>query len=175
MIVLLLAGAVTAPAAVVKGIITDTYGDPLPQATVRLLRANADSTFIAGVASDADGRFSFPSVSKGKYIIKAVYLGYNDLTKQITVGNDRLTLDTLKLSESNIMLKEAVAIGIATPVKVMEDTIEYNASSYTTQPNAVAEDLFKRLPGVEVGTDGSITAQGETSLLYTTPSPPDTR
>ena len=161
-IVLLLAGAVTAPAAVVKGIITDTYGDPLPQATVRLLRANADSTFIAGVASDADGRFSFPSVSKGKYIIKAVYLGYNDLTKQITVGNDRLTLDTLKLSESNIMLKEAVAIGIATPVKVMEDTIEYNASSYTTQPNAVAEDLFKRLPGVEVGTDGSITAQGET-------------
>ncbi|MDE5690527.1 MAG: outer membrane beta-barrel protein, partial [Duncaniella sp.] len=30
------------------------------------------------------------------------------------------------------------------------------------QPNAVVEDLLKRLPGVEVGTDGSITANGKT-------------
>jgi len=161
-IVLLLAGAVTAPAAVVKGVVTDSSGEPLPQATVRLLRANADSTFVSGVATNADGRFSIPSVSKGKYIVKAVYLGYNDAARTITVGSGNLTLDTLKLRESSIVLKEAVAIGVATPVKVMEDTIEYNASSYTTPPNAVVSDLLKRLPGVEVGTDGSITAQGET-------------
>jgi len=161
-IVLLMAGAVTAPASVVKGVVTDSSGEPLPQATVRLLRANADSTFVAGVATNADGRFSFPSVSKGKYIIRAVYLGYNDAVRTITAGDRTLTLDTLKLQESSIVLKEAVAIGIATPVKVMEDTIEYSASSYTTPPNAVVNDLLKRLPGVEVGTDGSITAQGET-------------
>ena len=44
----------------------------------------------------------------------------------------------------------------------MEDTVEYNADSYHTQPNAVVEDLLKRLPGVEVGTDGAITANGKT-------------
>lgn len=160
-IVLLLAGAVTAPAAVVKGVVTDSSGEPLPQATVRLLRANADSTFVAGVATNINGQFTIPSVSQGKYVIKAVYIGYNDAAKSITVGDRNLTVDTLKLQESSIMLKEAVAIGVATPVKVMEDTIEYNASSYTTPPNAVVSDLLKRLPGVEVGTDGSITAQGE--------------
>lgn len=161
-IVLLLAGAVTAPAAVVKGVVTDSFGDPLPQATVRLLSANADSTFVAGVATDLNGKYSFSNIRKGKYIIKAVYLGYKDSTRPIAVGDKNLTADTLKMQESTIVLKEAVAIGIATPVKVMEDTIEYNASSYTTPPNAVVSDLLKRLPGVEVGSDGSITAQGET-------------
>jgi len=159
-IVLLLAGVVMAPAAVVKGVVADSYGEPLPQATVRLLRT--DSTFVGGTATNLSGKFSFPSVKKGKYIIQATYLGYKDTNRNISVEGNDLTIDTLKMQESTIVLKEAVAIGIATPIKVMEDTIEYNASSYTTPPNAVVNDLLKRLPGVEVGTDGSITAQGET-------------
>lgn len=161
-IVLLLAGAVMAPAAVVKGVVADSFGEPLPQATVRLLKANADSTFVAGVATNLDGEYSFPNVKKGKYIIKAVYLGYKDGILPLTASGKDMTLDTLRLQESTIVLKEAVALGIATPIKVMEDTIEYNASSYTTPPNAVVNDLLKRLPGVDVGSDGSITAQGET-------------
>ncbi|MCM1310943.1 MAG: TonB-dependent receptor family protein [Bacteroides sp.] len=161
-IVLLLAGTVMVPASVVKGVVADSFGEPLPQATVRLLRANADSTFVAATATNLDGKFSFPSVAKGKYVVKAVYLGYKDATQSFTVADKNLTLDTLRMQESTIVLKEAVAIGIATPIKVMEDTIEYSASSYTTPPNAVVNDLLKRLPGVEIGTDGSITAQGET-------------
>lgn len=43
----------------------------------------------------------------------------------------------------------------------MEDTVEFNADSYKTQPNAVVEDLLKRLPGVEVDSDGKITANGK--------------
>jgi len=161
-IVLLLAGAGMAPAAVVKGIVTDDEGEPLPQATVRLLRANQDSTFVTGVAADINGSFSFPTVKKGKYILQATYLGYSNANMPITVGNATVNVDTIRLRDSSIMLREAVAIGIATPVKAMEDTIEYSANSYKTPPNAVVNDLLKRLPGVEVGSDGSITAQGQT-------------
>lgn len=161
-IVLLMAGAVMAPAAVVKGVIADSFGDPLPQATVRLLKANTDSTFVKGVAADINGVFTIADVKKGKYILQAIYLGYQTADSAINVTSGTLNVDTIRLRDSSIMLKEAVAIGIATPIKVMEDTIEYSASSYKTPPNAVVNDLLKRLPGVEVGTDGSITAQGET-------------
>lgn len=160
-IVLLTAGAVTAPAAVVKGVVADSAGDPLPQATVRLLKANADSTYVTGVTSDNNGLFRFPSVTNGKYIIAADYIGYRRALKNITVSKVDVNADTLRLAESSIMLKEAVAIGIATPIKAMEDTIEYSASAYKTPPNAVVNDLLKRLPGVEVGSDGSIKAQGQ--------------
>ena len=59
------------------------------------------------------------------------------------------------------MLGEVSVTGVKTPIKVMEDTIEYNADTYKTQPNAVVEDLLKRLPGVEVDSDGKITANGK--------------
>src|SRR5690606_22466574 len=39
--------------------------------------------------------------------------------------------------------------------------IEFNADAFKTQPNALVEDLLKRLPGVEVDADGAIKVQGE--------------
>lgn len=163
-IALLTVGALGASAAVVKGVVTDLSGEPLPQATVKLIRANADSTFVGAAATDINGHFSIPDIGRGRYILRAIYIGYNQADANLRVGSDAktVTADTLRLTESSILLKEAVAIGVATPVKVMEDTIEYNASSYTTPPNAVVSDLLKRLPGVEVESDGSIKAQGET-------------
>ncbi len=155
-----LASVCSASAGVIKGVVTDTAGEPLPQATVRLLKATPDSTFVTGTATALNGTFSI-SATDGKYILQALYIGYNNAEKPITIHGDR-NIDTLRLSESSIMLREAVAIGIATPIKAKEDTIEYNAGSYVTPPNAVVNDLLKRLPGVEVGSDGSITAQGET-------------
>lgn len=162
-IVLLLAGTIGVSAAVVKGVVTDLSGEGLPQATVRLLKADKDSTFVSAAASDVDGRFTLTDVKPGRYLVKASYIGYLDEVKplRVTSGSTAVNLDSLKLRESSIVLKEATAIGVATPIKVMEDTIEYNASSYTTPPNAVVSDLLKRLPGVEVESDGTIKAQGQ--------------
>ena len=43
-----------------------------------------------------------------------------------------------------------------------KDTIEYTASSFKTSDNDMLEELLKKLPGVEVESDGTITANGET-------------
>ena len=64
--------------------------------------------------------------------------------------------------ESSVMLDETIVSGVKSAVIVKEDTIEYNAGSYRTQPNAVVEDLLKKLPGVEVDADGKITSGGKT-------------
>lgn len=148
-------------AAVVKGVVNDAQGIELPQATVRLL-STKDSTFVKGVKTNNDGHFTISGVRSGKYILEASYLGYQTSFSNITVGKSTLTVPAINLSESTIMLKDVQVTGVKTQIKVMEDTVEYNADSYKTQPNAVVEDLLKRLPGVEVGTDGSITANGQT-------------
>jgi hypothetical protein len=44
---------------------------------------------------------------------------------------------------------------------VKRDTIEFNAGSFKTKANSNVEDLLKKLPGVEVETDGTVRAQGE--------------
>lgn len=65
-------------------------------------------------------------------------------------------------NEPSIDLGEFVVTGVAAAVVAKEDTVEYNAGSYKTRPNATVEDLLKKLPGVEVSSDGSISANGKT-------------
>lgn len=147
-------------AAVVRGKVNDDLGDPMAQATVKLLAAK-DSAFVKGVKCSNAGVYTISNVSAGKYIVQAEYLGYDKSYTNITVGNSTVNVPTITLKESSIMLKEVTVTGVRTPIKVAEDTVEYNAASYKTQPNAVVEDLLKRLPGVEVDSDGKITANGK--------------
>ena len=151
-----------AEAAVIKGRIVDANDKTgLTDATVRLVKASRDSAFVAGAAADSEGNFKLAGGRQGKYVLNVSYIGYSTLKKSITVGTNELNLGEIAMSESTIMLKEATVVGVKTEITVKEDTVEYNADSYKTQPNAVVEDLLKRLPGVEVGSDGKITAQGK--------------
>jgi len=152
-------GHMTASAVTVRGKVTDTSGDPMPQATVRLLKAS-DSTFVAGVKTNVSGGYAISGVRTGTYVIEAKYLGYNTAKENVKVGKSDVTAPTLVLGESSIMLGEVSVVGVKPAIKVKEDTIEFNADSYKTQPNAVVEDLLKRLPGVEIDSDGKITANG---------------
>lgn len=150
-------------ATIVRGRILEAGegGEPLIQASVRIL-ATADSALVRGAVTDADGRFRIDIPRQGRYILEASYVGYTPQYTNINVGADELRLRPLRLEPTAVALDEAVVTGIRTPITVKEDTVEYAAESYRTPPNAVVEDLLKRLPGVEVGSDGSITANGKT-------------
>lgn len=160
---LLLTVITSAVAGDISGVVVDSSdGSPLINASIRLL-ANRDSSYINGGITDASGAFRLRNIPAGRYIVEAAYLGYKSNFKNIRLASasSRVKTDTLRLSSNTIVLKEAQVVGVKTEVKVMQDTVEYNADSYKTQPNAVVEDLLKRLPGVEVGSDGTIKAQGK--------------
>ena len=156
----------------ITGIVKDMdTGEPMMEAAVKLL-ADKSNDFVAGVTTDANGKFTLTGIKSGKYTLTVSYIGYADIEKPLTVGKSNIKLGEMKIKESSQLLGEVSVVAVKTPIKVMEDTVEYNADSYHTQPNAVVEDLLKRLPGVEVGTDGAITANGKTvskilCLLYT--------
>lgn len=150
----------TALAYTVSGAVADNGGEPLISASVRLMQAK-DSVVVKGVVSDVDGKFSLPNINKGNYILETSYVGYEPQYKDVKVASANVNVGTVTLSESSIMLKETTVVGIKTPITVKEDTIEFNADSYRTAPNAVVEDLLKRLPGVEVDSEGKITANGQ--------------
>ena len=151
-------------AAVINGILVDaTDTTELMEATVRLVKAQKDSAFVKGTTTDLNGVFNLKDIKPGRYVIKFSYMGYNEATHRVTIGNDGrdVNMGVVRLQPSTVMLKEATVIGVKTPITVKEDTIEFNADTYKTQANAVVEDLLKRLPGVEVGSDGKITANGK--------------
>lgn len=164
LVLLTLLSGVLSQAAVVNGILLDaTDTTALIGASVRLLKPTGDSTLVKGAMTDVNGVFDLKGIAAGKYVLKLSYVGYNEEIKHVSVGADgrNVNLGVIKMTPNSIVLKEAVVVGVKTPITVKEDTVEYNADTYKTQANAVVEDLLKRLPGVEVGTDGKITANGK--------------
>ena len=144
----------------ITGTVTDQYGEPLMDATVRILNAGV-SAFVKGTIADLNGGFKVSGLKNGNYLAEVTYIGYETTSRPLRIADASLKLDTIKVNESSYMLKETTVIGVKTPIKVMQDTVEFNADTYKTPPNSVVEDLLKRLPGVEVDSDGKITANGK--------------
>ncbi|RBQ02554.1 TonB-dependent receptor [Pedobacter miscanthi] len=126
-----------------------------------ILSNKTDSTKKIGVVTNKAGEFSFNAVANGDYKIRISAMGYNPITKNITVNGKALNLGTLKLEEDAIALKDVAVSGRYATATVKKDTIEFNADAYKTRPNAAVEDLLKKLPGVTVDKDGSILVQGQ--------------
>lgn len=111
--------------------------------------------------TDGEGNAELAKVRKGTYILKAELMGYKAHQQEITVDKN-LDLGQVKMDEDVEVLDAASVSAVGNPIVVKKDTIEYSASSFKTSENDMLEELLKKLPGVEVGTDGSITANGET-------------
>ena len=146
----------------ITGNISDIDNQPLPGASV-MIKSLPDSTTSALQATDIDGNFLFKDLKKGNYYLRVSMTGMEEVTKNINVSDTttRINLGKIILSENAILLKEAVVTGIRAAVVAKQDTIEFNADSYHTATNATVDQLLKRLPGVEVGSDGSITSNGK--------------
>lgn len=146
----------------IKGQLLDSLSSALPSATVLLLQQK-DSTLIKFGVSDVQGNFALKGVNKGEYIFKVSYLGFATRTQRVSASGEQLEIDLgkVKLVSSVSQLGEVVVQAEKAPVTVKRDTIEFNAGSFKTKINATVEDLLKKLPGVEVETDGTVKAEGE--------------
>ncbi len=141
-------------------LVEDRSGEPVPFATVSLtVKGAKDAKHY--VLTDADGAASIAKVAKGEYHLKAELMGYKTYEKDITVDKP-LNLGEVRMSEDIEVLDAAKVTAVGNPIVVKKDTIEYNASSFKTSDNDMLEELLKKLPGVEVSEDGSITANGQT-------------
>ena len=147
----------------VTGSVVEQGSDtPIEQATVRLLNVK-DSAMVRGVVSARNGSFTLKNVKKGSYLLHITFIGYDPLYQplQITGKKNPVNVGKLELSDGAIELGEAVVIGKAPEVTVRNDTVEYNADSYKVTEGSVLEDLLKKMPGVEVDSEGEITVNGK--------------
>ena len=142
-------------------IVDEKTVDPMSQATV-VARALPDSIMLKGTVSNETGSFELSVRAVNEILLNISFLGYSNYQKVITPGDNQIIdLGTIKMKESRKLLKETIVEGQVPPIVVKEDTIEYNVDSYKMQPNSVVEDMLKKLPGVDVDSDGKITANGK--------------
>ncbi len=143
----------------VSGIVKDSTGITLPGSTVKLFTTPTDSLVTA---TDATGRFTFPTVSVNQFSVVVWAVGYKPLKRRFILNNDTKPADLapIILKSESIALK-GVTITDVNAIKLKEDTVEYNAAAYKVRDGAPVEDVIKKLPGVDVDKDGNVTAQGK--------------
>ncbi|HKZ66216.1 MAG TPA: outer membrane beta-barrel family protein [Chitinophagaceae bacterium] len=148
----------------VKGIAYDTLsGKPVPDATITVLVKKDSSLFTFGMTDNA-GRFLLDNIPMGEYRLLITHVGYHNSNKNFTLSENEKNIDlgNIVMNDRTKVLEEVLVTNEAPPVTLIGDTVQYNAGSFKTQPNASVEQLLKKLPGVEVGKDGSVKAQGQT-------------
>lgn len=143
----------------VSGIVKDTTDNSIPGATVTLTPvASKDSVRMS---TNEDGIFVFRNVQSGQFVLTVKGIGYQTYTKKFLYNDAtaRIVLDPIILKFSSRNLNEVVING--TPaITYKTDTVEYRASDYPVKPNSSVEELIKKMEGVEVASDGSVTHQG---------------
>lgn len=161
---LLLAGNMQAQEKVsgsVKGKVTDSIKkENLREATISVVKAK-DSSVVAYTVAKPDGSFEIKDLPAGMYRLIVSYSGYESYSKNFMVSADfpAINVNTIYLQPRGTMLEAVVVEG--PPIQVKKDTVEFRASAFAVKPNANAEDILKKLPGVEVDREGNVKAQGE--------------
>lgn len=146
----------------VKGHLEDALTHrPLSLATLSIFK-KADTTLLIYRLSDPSGNFRIPAIPPHTscYLVVS-HVGYEVIRKDIEAGdNNTLDLGTLSLHTSTQTLDEALVTAERPPVRIYHDTIEFNAASFRTLPDALVEDLLRKLPGVDVDRAGNIMVNG---------------
>jgi Outer membrane protein beta-barrel family/Carboxypeptidase regulatory-like domain len=147
----------------VKGIAFDTISkQPVAAATVTVVEKK-DSSLVSFTITDNAGWFELKGIPNGEYRLLITHVNYHNSNTyfKISDNNKNTDLGNIVMNDVNKVLSEVVVTNEAPPVTLINDTIQYNAGSFKTQPNANVEQLLKKLPGVKVEKDGTIKAQGE--------------
>lgn len=146
----------------VKGkIIDDLSKLPLESATV-YLTSKKDSTVIDYTISEKNGNFEIRTRKNTQpLILKVSFLGYENFSKEINSINENLELGLINLKEGGTNLDEVVVKGEAPPIRIKNDTLEFDAASFKVGADANVEKLLKQLPGVEISPEGKITVNGK--------------
>lgn len=142
---------------------------PLIYATVGIY-TSGDTTLLGYKLSDNNGHFKLTGLPLGQNIrLVVTSTGYSIFRRPFLLNSDKPTiyLGKILLSSSSVNLDEVIIKAERPPIMVRKDTIEFNAAAFKTLPDALVEDLLRKLPGVSIDKDGNIMVNGrKVSTIY---------
>lgn len=142
-------------------VFSSTTKEVLPLATVSLL--GKDSAIKRSGLADSAGNFTFNGLEAGTYILQVSSLSYKTFNRQVALPRSGTQkIDSVLLLPSYDALTSVTIVSKRAAVVIKNDTSEFSASAYKVRKNGTVEDVFKKMPGVEVDKSGAVKAQGET-------------
>jgi hypothetical protein len=157
-------GLAQKPKGEIHGVIMDSATQRgLSLATISVYSAS-DTSLQAYTLADEKGKFKLSKLPTSlKVRIVITHTGFKVFRKLLVLNDTtaKIDLGTIFMNTDTLDLETVIVTAERPPVTIRNDTIEFNANSFKTLPNAVLEDLLKKLPGVDVNPDGTLYARGK--------------
>jgi len=140
-----------------QGVVKDSIGSPLELANI--IAINKESNTLESYAiTDADGKYVISLGKNGTYSIQISYIGLKSVNETVVTKDVDMTKDFSMLADNML---DAVELTYDMPVTVKGDTLIYNADSFKSGTERKLEDVLKKLPGVEITSEGKIEVEGK--------------
>ena len=135
-------------------------------ATIGLLTPDSNAVVVGNTFSDATGKFVLEDIPSGDYVLKVSLVGYDLLTKPVTVeGNQKtVNLGEVGLKKVSGFLQEVQIKGEKPVYMVDGEKTLYNVAEDPTVQSGSAADALQNAPGVEVDVEGNVTLRGVSSV-----------
>ncbi len=152
-----------------EGVVYETeQKQPLKNVLVMVTRLR-DSVLVRYTRTKEQGTFKLPSLHVDTFKVTFLH-PFSDDYELIVIGDHetkKLSLKPVYLTSKTKQLATVDVNAYKVPIYYKGDTLVYVADSFKVKQNAVVEDLLKKLPGINVKSNGKITAQGkEVSRIY---------
>ncbi|WP_417876198.1 TonB-dependent receptor [Winogradskyella sediminis] len=140
-----------------QGVVKDSIGAPLELANI--IAINKESNTLESYAiTDADGKYVISLGKNGTYSIQISYIGLKSVNETVETKDVDITKDFSMVADNML---DAVELTYDMPVTVKGDTLIYNADSFKSGTERKLEDVLKKLPGVEITSEGKIEVEGK--------------
>lgn len=150
---------------IVSGRVLDKVSDvPMEYVSFRLFSIK-DSSIVAGIFTDADGKFVLENVPYGTFYGKLSFSGYKTIETDVikisaafkvaNLGVFKLEIDTIK------QIDEVKIVGTLDVLKAGIDKKIYNVGEDLSVKGGTANDILNNIPSVEVDQEGKVTLRGD--------------
>ncbi len=157
----LFAGFAQGQSITLKGKLSDKADKSSLSAATIKLTLQKDSNNTRMVITDKSGNFAFNNLEAGAYTLFITHSGYEKIQQKINIQASNNTAIPFSLSKLPTDLTGVTIVSKAAPVRMKVDTTEFSASQFKVNPDATAEDLIKKLPGIVIDKSGNVTTMGE--------------
>ncbi|MDX1328606.1 MAG: carboxypeptidase-like regulatory domain-containing protein, partial [Arenibacter sp.] len=146
----------------ITGKVVDGNNAPLEYVNAMLFKA--DSSFIKGTVTDANGVFSLKSPQATAAYLKLQSLGFKEVITPIISATSNIQLGTIILENDELQLEEVVLTAEKPLIERRSDRLIVNVSNSILATGSNGLELLEKSPGLFIE-DGGISLRGRTGLI----------